>query len=76
MEDKKTQAIGTDGNGANGLLTLREVAETLRVRPGTVYAMVARRQIGYVKVGSLLRFSPAHVQNYIGRHAVAPVRAQ
>ena len=37
-------------------LTLKEVAELLKVKPRTIYAWVSDKRIPYVRKGSLLRF--------------------
>ena len=37
-------------------LTLKEVAELLKVKPRTIYAWVSDRRIPYERKGSLLRF--------------------
>jgi excisionase family DNA binding protein len=37
-------------------LTLKEVAELLRVKPRTIYAWVSDKRIPYERKGSLLRF--------------------
>ena len=37
-------------------LTLREVAELLKVKPRTIYAWVSDKRIPYERKGSLLRF--------------------
>ena len=37
-------------------LTLKEVAELLKVKPRTIYAWVSDKRIPYERKGSLLRF--------------------
>jgi excisionase family DNA binding protein len=37
-------------------LTLKEVAELLKVKPRTIYAWVSDKRIRYERKGSLLRF--------------------
>jgi len=37
-------------------LTLKEVAQLLRVKPRTIYAWVSDKRIPYERKGSLLRF--------------------
>ena len=37
-------------------LTLKEVAELLKVKPQTIYAWVSDKRIPYERKGSLLRF--------------------
>lgn len=43
------------------LLDIKEAAALLRLRPRTIYAMVAERRIPYRKAGRLLRFERAEL---------------
>jgi excisionase family DNA binding protein len=43
------------------LLTLKEAAAYLSVKPRTIYAWVAERRIPYRKAGKLLRFDQAEL---------------
>jgi len=40
----------------DGLLTIKELAEELKVTPSTLYAWVAQRKIPFVKLHRLVRF--------------------
>ena len=53
---------------AEKLLTAKEVAEILGLKLSTLYDWVYQRKIPYIKIGSLLKFSPAVIQNYIDTH--------
>lgn len=53
---------------AEKLLTAKEVAEILGLKLSTLYDWVYQRKIPYIKIGSLLKFSPAVIQNYIDMH--------
>jgi len=56
------------------LLTYRDVATLLGVRLGTIYSMVARRQIPFVRVGRrLVRFSKRRTKEWLDTRAVEPV---
>lgn len=55
------------------LLTGEEVAVRLRATPRFVRRLVAERRITYVKVGRLVRFEPAAVDEYIERNRVVPL---
>ena len=56
------------------LLTYRDVATLLGVRLGTVYSMVARRQIPFVRIGRrLVRFSKRRTKEWLDARAVEPV---
>jgi excisionase family DNA binding protein len=56
------------------LLTVRELADYLRVKNGTIYAMVARRAIPFIKVSSLVRFRLRDVDGYLSKNTKAPFR--
>jgi excisionase family DNA binding protein len=45
----------------DNLLTVREAASLLAVKPRTIYAWVAARRIPFRKVGRLLRFERAEL---------------
>ena len=47
------------------LLTVREVAEALRVRPVTVYRLVARGEMPAVRVSNAIRVRPEDLEAYI-----------
>jgi excisionase family DNA binding protein len=54
-------------------ITYRDVADMLGVRLGTVYSMVARRQIPFVRVGRrLVRFSKARISSWLEARSVEP----
>jgi len=50
------------------LLTAKEVAEILGLKLPTLYDWVYHKKIPYIKIGSLLKFNPTVVQNYIDTH--------
>ena len=50
------------------LLTVREVAERLRVCRATVYAMVERGELPHIRVGVTVRVSPTDLAAFIARH--------
>ena len=51
--------------GLDRLLTVEDLAEKLRVKPRTIYQWVHERYIPVVKLGSLVRFSPAGVSHWL-----------
>jgi excisionase family DNA binding protein len=52
------------------LLTLREVADLLRISPWTLYHLVGRGQIPYQRVGRRgLRFRPSALDDWLKTHA-------
>lgn len=47
------------------LLTIKEVSERLRVKPGTLYAWVARGRIPYVRIHRLVRFRAEEIERWM-----------
>lgn len=47
----------------NHLLNINELSQYLNIKKATIYDMVYRKRIPYIKIGSLLRFN----QQTIGR---------
>lgn len=54
------------------LLTDREVAALLAVRPDTVRRWAARGDLPHVRLGRLLRFKPAEIDLWITSNAGEP----
>ena len=46
-------------------LTVRQVAEQLRVSPATVYALVERGEIAHVRVSNVIRIAPDALAAYL-----------
>jgi excisionase family DNA binding protein len=55
------------------LLTLDEVAESLRVSKTSVYRLVERRAVRFYRVSGLLRFDCADIEAFLGAGCVEPV---
>lgn len=53
---------------ADPLLTKRDVAELLGISIRTVDKWVSRREIPFVRVGSLVRFERSAIDSWITRH--------
>ena len=47
------------------LLTVQELADRLQIKPRTVYQWVHESYIPVIKLGSLVRFSPARVAPWL-----------
>ncbi|ULB12450.1 helix-turn-helix transcriptional regulator (plasmid) [Cereibacter azotoformans] len=63
---------------ARDALTVEDVADLLNVSKSGVYALIRNEGIGFYKVGRKIRFTEAHVRDYIersGRKARAPEAA-
>ncbi len=50
------------------LLTIHQVARVLGVSRPTVYAMMEREGLPYLKMGKTLRFSPSSVYEWLAEH--------
>ena len=55
------------------LLTRKELAEVLKINPDKVYDLVARREIGFTKVGRELRFPKTEIEKYLSSNFIAAV---
>jgi excisionase family DNA binding protein len=55
--------MATDAN-AKAVLTLREVAEVLRVHPSTVYRLLKERRIPAFRIGSDWRFNLEQIDRW------------
>lgn len=60
-----------DGSQANGdrLLTVQEVALTLRVSPMTVYRLIKASELASTRVGKGYRIRTTDLEAYLRRHA-------
>lgn len=54
-----------DSNTLPRLLTLSEVAAALQLSPKTIRRLVARRSLRCIRVGRVLRFSPADLLRFV-----------
>lgn len=52
------------------LLTVREVAELLRLTPAGIYAMVAAQRIPFIKFSNRVRFARSDVVAWLERNRV------
>lgn len=55
------------------MLKVHEAAEKLGISKWTLYQMVSKRKIPFVKLGhNMLRFDPTELEIYIDKHRVKP----
>jgi len=54
------------------LLTVRDVAEILRVSISLIYKLAEANRLPHLKIGGLLRFDPDELCRYVATHAVEP----
>jgi excisionase family DNA binding protein len=58
------------------LLTIREAAEALRLKPSSLYQKIWRREIEYVKLGRNVRFRADQIEKMIDESTVPALEAQ
>lgn len=63
----------TTHNAAPRLLTIKEAAAYTGLAVSTLYKMTGRRQIPYIKMGSLLKFDLAALDKWIKDQTVMPM---
>ena len=49
------------------LLTVAEVADLLQVRPSTIYTWARENRIPHIRVGRLIRFALAQIEEFVSR---------
>ncbi len=54
------------------LLTVKEAAEYLRLAASTIYKMVSRRDIPFMKIGTRVIFDLDTLTEWVGTHSVRP----
>ncbi|MBT3182295.1 MAG: helix-turn-helix domain-containing protein [Deltaproteobacteria bacterium] len=55
------------------LLTVKEAAEYLRLAESTIYKMVSRRDIPFMKIGTRVIFDLEMLAEWVEAHTVQPV---
>jgi len=67
-----TSRINADIN-AKEFLTPDDLAAILAIARATVYRLIARRQIAFIKIGGSLRFRRSDVEKYLENNRVNPL---
>jgi len=72
MNTKNTNGMITDQkvfdssiSSGGKLLTIDDLAHFLNVKAKTLYSMVHRSEIPFIKVGRLLRFNREHIETWL-----------
>jgi excisionase family DNA binding protein len=60
-------ADGGDGRSDRSLLSVRQVAKSLRVGPATVYALCEQRKLPHFRVLNAIRIDPKAVTRFLRR---------
>lgn len=61
-------------NGNERLLNMDEAAQYLGIRKSTLYGMCMRREIPFIKIGKLNKFTLHDIQAFIDKNKVEPVK--
>jgi excisionase family DNA binding protein len=62
----------TTNNSEGGILTIKEVAEYLKVTERTIYRLAAAKKIPAFKVGGTWRFKTADIDGWIAAQSKTP----
>jgi len=54
----------------SNLLTVKQVAEKLKMCERSIYDYVAEQKIPYVKIGKAVRFSPEKIESWIEKRSM------
>ena len=55
------------------MMTEEQLSEKLQLAPHTIYRMVHKRQVPFIKLGyRIIRFDPIEVEKYLEKHTVKP----
>jgi excisionase family DNA binding protein len=65
IREKKTMKNPTHSNIATGVLTVREVAEYLRVHQTTIYRLLKEQKLPAFRVGSDWRFNREMIDRWM-----------
>lgn len=60
------------GRGIVELLTIEEAADLLKLKKSRLRKAIFRREVKYVKLGALVRFKKAHLEEWIEKRTVGP----
>ena len=55
--------------GVSMLLTIKDLAEQLRIKPSTLYAWVSQSKIPCVRIHGLIRFRPEDIEGWLSGFA-------
>jgi len=64
---------GESLKGSHHLLTIQQAAQITGVSITTLYKWVSHRKIPYIKMGSLVKFDPLKLEEWIKQQTVMPM---
>ena len=59
----------------SNLISLKEIAEHLNVKPSTIYAWVNQKRLPYIKIGRLVKFDLRDIDAWIQERKVNEFKA-
>ena len=71
---KKIRDLMEEMNVMERLLTYKEAADILNIKPQTLRQWVCAQRIGYIKIGSAVRFSREDIEAFIANSTVEKLR--
>ena len=69
----KLMEIGENEENIKAFFTPEELAEFLAISRATVYRLVGKRQLPFHKIGGVLRFKKADIEEYLETGRVEPI---
>jgi putative molybdopterin biosynthesis protein len=54
------------------LLTIKELSEILKINENSIYQMVHKREIPFIKLGGRLRFQLSEIEKYVKQNSHSP----
>lgn len=60
----------------DNLISPKELAKYLKISQATIYRLIERRKITFLKIGGSLRFSKSDIEEYLRDSRVEPIKKQ
>jgi excisionase family DNA binding protein len=74
VKERLGSAVRTQPIGKSTLLTTKQVAEQLAIRPSTIYQWAAQGRIPALKIHRVVRFDPAEIDRWLQSfRSMAPI---
>lgn len=64
------------GSNTNNLITPSELADVFKISKSSVYRLIEKRQIPFLKIGGKLRFTQTDVDKYLNNVRIEPIVKQ
>ena len=56
------------------LLTVKELSSVLSMSIGSIYMLIQRQQIPYIKIGRRVRFNATEIENWLSKQKVEVIK--